>query len=180
MKKIIAEDLSKDIAEIQKLLVGVKMDQYAKAYYDKLEFAAMKYGKEGLQSQVAYLISNLEGVLKPDIEKKLQGYADKGVLAAFKKENEKQNLKKDLKKLGIAVYKKDDDYVVFKKDISAALKSIAVKLDGDGKDFSKQEIEDMKEELLEIGFKQAEIDDMDDQDIIGTWQGETGYIEPDV
>jgi hypothetical protein len=55
----------------------------------------------------------------------------------------------------------------------------AVKLDGHGTDFSKKEIEDMKKELLKLGFKQAEISEMDDQDVIGTWQAETGYVEPD-
>jgi len=75
---LVAEDLSKDISEIQKLLKGVRMDKYAKAYYDKLDLAAKTYGKEGLKSQVAYLISNLEQVIKPDVEKRLQHYADEG------------------------------------------------------------------------------------------------------
>jgi hypothetical protein len=56
---------------------------------------------------------------------------------------------------------------------------ISVKLDGHGKDFSKADIEDMKKELLKLGFKKDEIAEMDDQDVIGTWQAETGYIEPD-
>ena len=57
--------------------------------------------------------------------------------------------------------------------------AVAVKLDGHGKDFSKKEIEDMKKELLTLGFKKPEIDDMDDEDVIGTWQAETGYVESD-
>jgi hypothetical protein len=58
-------------------------------------------------------------------------------------------------------------------------KAVAVKLDGHGKDFSKEDVEDMRDALLWLGFKKAEIAAMDDQDIIGTWQAETGYVESD-
>jgi len=79
LKRILAEeDLTKDISEIKKLLHGIKLDKYAKAYYDKLDLAAKAHGKDGLMSQVAYLLSNLEGVLKPDIEKRLLNYAENG------------------------------------------------------------------------------------------------------
>lgn len=57
--------------------------------------------------------------------------------------------------------------------------TVAVKLDGHGKNFSKKDIEDMKEDLQELGFKKADIAAMGDQDIIGTWQAETGYVESD-
>jgi len=57
--------------------------------------------------------------------------------------------------------------------------TVAVKLDGHGKNFSKKDIEDMKKDLQELGFKKADIAAMDDQDIIGTWQAETGYVESD-
>lgn len=75
---ILAGDVVKDLSDIKTLLKGVKMDHYAKAYYDKLETAAKQYGKDGLQSQVAYLLSNLEGTISPEIEKKLLHYANTG------------------------------------------------------------------------------------------------------
>jgi len=78
-KYVIAGALDADIAKIRDLLSGVKMDKFAQAYFDKLDVAA-KHGKEGLQSQVAYLLSNLEGKLKPEVEKKLLNYADTGEL----------------------------------------------------------------------------------------------------
>ena len=103
----VAEDLSKDLAEIKSLLKGVKLDKYAKAYYDKLEEAAMHYGKAGLQSQVAYLLFNLEGQLKPEVEKRLQDYADAagnlGCCGSVKPA--KSKVIRDLKKLGISVVK---------------------------------------------------------------------------
>ena len=64
-------------------------------------------------------------------------------------------------------------------NLASKYEAIAVKLDRHGKDFSKKEIEDMKKELLSLGFKKPEIAEMDDEDVIGTWQAETGYVEPD-
>ena len=70
--------------------------------------------------------------------------------------------------------------MTFVTTVMRRYKIVAVRLDGHGRDFSKKEIEDMKKELLKGGgYKKAEIDDMDDEDVIGTWQAETGYIEPD-
>lgn len=57
---------------------------------------------------------------------------------------------------------------------------LAVRLDGHGRNFSKQEIKEMREELVEMGaYNNAEVDDMDDEDVLGYWQAEIGYIEMD-
>jgi hypothetical protein len=54
-----------------------------------------------------------------------------------------------------------------------------VKLDGKGKDFSAKEIADMRKELVDLGYSEEDVKEMDDQEVLGTWQAETGYVEPD-
>ena len=55
-----------------------------------------------------------------------------------------------------------------------------IKLNGEGRSFSKQDILDMREDLAMMGgYSLEEITEMDDEDVLGVWQAETGYIEPD-
>ena len=46
------------------------------------------------------------------------------------------------------------------------------------KNWSKKQIALMKQDLLNLGYS-AELDTMDDQNLIGFWQSEMGYLEPD-
>ena len=55
-----------------------------------------------------------------------------------------------------------------------------IKLNGEGISFSNQDILDMREDLAMMGgYSLEEIAEMDDEDVLGVWQAETGYIEPD-
>jgi hypothetical protein len=44
--------------------------------------------------------------------------------------------------------------------------------------YSPGDIAKMRKELLS-DYSQEEVDDMSDEEVIGAWQGATGYVEPD-
>jgi len=64
-------------------------------------------------------------------------------------------------------------------DIAETVHKNEVKLDGQGKNFSAADLSNMRKDLIDAGYDKSEVESMDDQDLIGTWQAETGYVEPD-
>jgi Holliday junction resolvase len=85
-----------------------------------------------------------------------------------------------VKVVGNYVHKDDLRKLIAAEKKQAEVAVLALKLDGHGRNFSKQEIKEMREELTELGaYNNAEVDDMDDEDVLGYWQSETGYVESD-
>jgi hypothetical protein len=51
-------DKEGDLKKIKELCRSAKLTRHGRVYYNALETAALQYGKDGLQHQVLYLLSN--------------------------------------------------------------------------------------------------------------------------
>jgi len=70
--------MKKDIKKIQSLCESAKLNSNGYVYYNALEKAFNDYGKEGLQHQVLYVLSNGRWSNKAH-RKSLNKYGEKGI-----------------------------------------------------------------------------------------------------